>query len=165
MRAISLWQPWATLLARGMKQHETRSWSTAHRGWIAIHAATKWNAKLAEIAASPIFDEALVISPTIEENPRTLHRGAIIGAARLDSVLLIDERIRREVKRENPRNFAFGDWTPGRYAWDMVDAVEIPPIACTGRQGIFKLEPRCAMAVGDAVRRAVEARKPKRMRF
>lgn len=30
--AISLWQPWATLMAIGAKTIETRSWSTRHRG-------------------------------------------------------------------------------------------------------------------------------------
>ena len=38
MKALSLRQPWATLVAIGAKQIETRSWSTAYRGTIAIHA-------------------------------------------------------------------------------------------------------------------------------
>lgn len=39
MRTITLTQPWATLVAIGAKQIETRSWSTAYRGPLAIHAA------------------------------------------------------------------------------------------------------------------------------
>ncbi|HVM07165.1 MAG TPA: ASCH domain-containing protein [Acidimicrobiales bacterium] len=39
MKAISLWQPWASLIAYGVKTIETRSWSTPYRGRIAIHAA------------------------------------------------------------------------------------------------------------------------------
>lgn len=38
-KAISLWQPWASLIAYGVKTIETRSWSTSYRGPIAIHAA------------------------------------------------------------------------------------------------------------------------------
>lgn len=38
---LSLWQPWATLVALGVKSIETRSWSTKYRGPIAIHAAAR----------------------------------------------------------------------------------------------------------------------------
>lgn len=41
MKAITLWQPWASLVAVGAKTIETRSWSTKHRGPLAIHAAAK----------------------------------------------------------------------------------------------------------------------------
>src|SRR3954451_22243677 len=37
--ALTLTQPWATLVAIGAKQIETRSWGTSYRGWLAIHAA------------------------------------------------------------------------------------------------------------------------------
>lgn len=40
MKALTIWQPWASLLAYGAKKYETRSWSTKYRGPIAIHAAT-----------------------------------------------------------------------------------------------------------------------------
>lgn len=39
MKAISLTQPWATLVAIGAKKIETRSWRTDYRGPLAIHAA------------------------------------------------------------------------------------------------------------------------------
>lgn len=38
MRALTLRQPWASLVALGVKRIETRSWSTKYRGRIAIHA-------------------------------------------------------------------------------------------------------------------------------
>lgn len=38
MRALTLHQPWATLVAIGAKRIETRSWHTAYRGLVAIHA-------------------------------------------------------------------------------------------------------------------------------
>ena len=41
MKAITIWQPWASLLACGGKRFETRSWATSYRGPIAIHAAKK----------------------------------------------------------------------------------------------------------------------------
>lgn len=41
MKAISLWQPWASLVALGVKTIETRSWSTKYRGPLTIHAAAR----------------------------------------------------------------------------------------------------------------------------
>ncbi len=38
MKAISLWQPHANLIAVGAKLYETRTWSDPYRGKIAIHA-------------------------------------------------------------------------------------------------------------------------------
>ena len=35
MKAISLWQPWASAVALGSKRVETRSWSTSYRGPLA----------------------------------------------------------------------------------------------------------------------------------
>lgn len=37
--ALSLKQPWATLLARGLKSIEVRRWSTTRTGRVLIHAA------------------------------------------------------------------------------------------------------------------------------
>ncbi len=39
MLTISLWEPWASAIAVGIKASETRGWSTNYRGQIAIHAA------------------------------------------------------------------------------------------------------------------------------
>ncbi len=41
MKAISLWQPWASAIAVGAKRIETRHWPTKYRGPLAIHAAKR----------------------------------------------------------------------------------------------------------------------------
>src|SRR5258708_5270609 len=41
VKALTLWQPWASLIAVGAKTIETRSWSTSYRGPLAIHAAKR----------------------------------------------------------------------------------------------------------------------------
>ncbi len=38
MKALSLKQPWAALVAIGVKKIETQSWGTSYRGSLAIHA-------------------------------------------------------------------------------------------------------------------------------
>lgn len=41
MKALTLWQPWASLIAAGHKRIETRAWATRYRGPLAIHAAAR----------------------------------------------------------------------------------------------------------------------------
>jgi len=41
VKALTLHQPWASLIAVGAKRIETRSWSTSYRGPLAIHAAAR----------------------------------------------------------------------------------------------------------------------------
>jgi activating signal cointegrator 1 len=43
VKALTLTQPWASLVAIGAKQIETRTWSTRYRGRVAIHAARRWS--------------------------------------------------------------------------------------------------------------------------
>lgn len=38
MKAISIKQPWASLIAHGIKDIENRSWRTNYRGRVLIHA-------------------------------------------------------------------------------------------------------------------------------
>ena len=45
MKAISFWQPWASLMAEGAKKIETRKWRTHYRGDIVICAAKRENKK------------------------------------------------------------------------------------------------------------------------
>jgi hypothetical protein len=43
MKAITIWQPYATLIMLGLKRYETRHWSTSYRGPLIIHAAKRWD--------------------------------------------------------------------------------------------------------------------------
>lgn len=54
MKALTLHQPWATLVALGVKSIETRSWTTSHRGPIAIHAARTMPREARMAAYDPI---------------------------------------------------------------------------------------------------------------
>ncbi len=38
MKVITIKQPWATLIAKGYKEYEFRTWKTKYRGDILIHA-------------------------------------------------------------------------------------------------------------------------------
>ena len=41
MKALTLYQPYASLIAVGAKTIETRSWGTSYRGGLLIHAGKK----------------------------------------------------------------------------------------------------------------------------
>lgn len=41
IKALSLWQPWASLIAIGAKKIETRGWSTKYRGPLVICSAKR----------------------------------------------------------------------------------------------------------------------------
>ena len=41
MKVLTLKQPWATLVAEGIKKYEFRSWKTHYRGKILIHTSQK----------------------------------------------------------------------------------------------------------------------------
>lgn len=136
VKAITVWQPWATLLATGQKHNETRSWKTSYRGEILIHAAkTDHSGILLHIPMEELkhFQDAGVVNK--------LPTGAIIGKANLVDCFQIDEAYRRKLQRENPAELAFGDYTIGRYAWVMADAILFnKPIPAKGKQGLWNWE-------------------------
>jgi activating signal cointegrator 1 len=41
MKALTIYQPWATFIVHGFKHYETRSWQTQLRDRIAIHAGRR----------------------------------------------------------------------------------------------------------------------------
>lgn len=136
VKAITVWQPWATLLATGQKHNETRSWKTIYRGEILIHAAkTDHSGILLHIPMEELkhLQDAGVVNK--------LPTGAIIGKANLVDCFQIDEAYRRKLQRENPAELAFGDYTIGRYAWVMADAILFnKPIPAKGKQGLWNWE-------------------------
>lgn len=139
-KALSLWQPWATLLASGIKRIETRSWMTTYSGPLLIHAATAMRddcARLVEV--NPYFREAFA-----DYKWRHWHEvygdlpfGAIIGIA--DLHICIGTASSALAPLLDDRERAFGDFSPGRYAWIFRNARQITPVPFRGRQGLFKV--------------------------
>src|SRR3989339_577320 len=101
MKAISLWQPWASLCAVGAKLYETRSWSTSYRGPLLICAAKGGlctGAILELIEKEPAFRKALrpLLPPDCKTPiPYDYLWGMVWGAA----VAIVD--LTRIVKTEN----------------------------------------------------------------
>lgn len=144
MRAISLWQPWATLIAIGAKKIETRSWGTDYRGPIAIHAAKKSDSENRWLVHEEAFRSALIAADVLP----TLPLGVIVAVAELVACVEIhstpqffqgfDGRI-IDIPPAQPER-SFGDYTPGRFAW-VLDKVRplTTPIAWRGSQKWFNV--------------------------
>lgn len=139
MKAITLWQPWASLLVAGEKKVETRSWRFPYKMPIvlAIHAAKKWDNYLAELAWSQPFHSALQRCGLLNGRG-SIPRGAIVGIVQLTSCRPTDDFGQTVSTTE----MAFGDYTAGRWAWLCSEFFQLPePIPCRGRQGVFDWEP------------------------
>lgn len=136
MKCISLWQPWATLMALGAKKNETRSWETMYRGPLAIHAAKKWNGELQSLCFTEPYQS------TLREAIGGIGRlrfpfGCIVAVVRLHACIRIGER---NAPPADSNEFAFGDYTPGRFAW-CTDSLQrlAEPIPFKGAQGLFEV--------------------------
>ncbi len=132
MKAISLLQPWATLVVMGVKTIETRSWATQHRGAILIHAS--------QGKAGSIFAYESPFKKYIPDFKK-LPFGAIVGQAsitdvvRVENLELTDEIINRLTMEER----AFGDYSEGRYAWILEDEKQFDnPIPARGTLSIWE---------------------------
>lgn len=137
MKAITVWQPWAQLLAEGKKHEETRSWRTNYRGEILIHAAKADHSGILLHLPMKVLEHFQRAGAT----SRQLATGAIIGKAKLTDCRLIDESYNKFVRTLCPAEYAFGDFTVGRYAWVMEEPVLFDkPIPAAGKQGLWNWE-------------------------
>jgi hypothetical protein len=125
MKAISLWQPWASAMALGLKRIETRHWSTRYRGLIAIHAAKRWTADERDFHA---------LEQEAGRMPAELPLGAIVATARLVDV----KRTEQLVDHISDGEHCWGNYGPERYGWLFEEIVALPvPILFKGAQGLF----------------------------
>ncbi len=105
MKALSLTQPWATAIAIGVKQVETRSWSTGFRGRIAIHASKGFPGWAKEFTS---------VEHTLGRLPSRVPLGAIIAVATLVNVARTEviEFLVSAIER------LYGDYSWGRFGND-----------------------------------------------
>mgnify|MGYP001004326308 CR=1 FL=1 len=154
MKALTLTQPYATLVALGAKQIETRGQRLSHRGPLAIHAGLGpgyfgSEAALWDCCLSPPF--AHVLREAGLPSPARLPRGAIVAIVNVTGCRIIgrepngDATIMADDLSFIPilgDELAFGDYSPGRYAWLLADVRALAePIAARGMQGLWEWTP------------------------
>lgn len=144
MKAITIKQPWATLIALGLKQFETRSWQTKHRGPIAIHAGKS-------VDKEAYHDFANVLKAYEINSIQELPTGAVIALARLDechrvTTIEFEEETNMPIVNFECGSLICGDeydygwYEKGRYAWQLSDVKPIDPVPVKGQLSLWTWE-------------------------
>jgi len=116
MKALTICQPYAELIARGEKFVENRTWYTTYRGPLAIHAGLSTH-RLGEWP------------PISRDLAREFPRGAIIAVCHVEDCLPVDQA--------PPSRH-----THGPYCWLLADVVRLAePIPCKGHLSLWNLPP------------------------
>lgn len=136
MKGLSLWAPWSQLVVIGAKKYETRSWKTAYRGPVAIHAAKFYPEEHQDLCRTEPFRSALLGAHFIYS---TISLGAFVGLVDLVEIYPTDE-IRVKLLQSDLSEIAFGDYSPGRYAWEFANPRLINPLASRGQRGLWQLD-------------------------
>lgn len=144
MKALSLWQPWASLIVwTDSKKHETRSWpcpKTVIGKEIAIHAtaALPVEARLAVAESEDLYrllrrTSLIRLGSGLDDLPR----GAVLGVARvLECRRTEDAGLLYHVSQDD---LTASDWSPGRFAWRLeVTDVFPEPVPAKGAQGLWE---------------------------
>lgn len=165
MKALTIRQPWASLIAHGVKTIETRSWSTEYRGPLAIHAG-KHRPAHDEAVGDWYWDEVhydgqIVYRYGPQVRPGGL--GAVVATCTLADVVpmieLADEppgsggfvyvdpdfiQVHDDTDDSAPRYLEaerhLGIYGSGRYAWLLTDITPCDPVPAKGRLGMWDWE-------------------------
>jgi hypothetical protein len=148
MKAITILQPWASLIPKGLKHIETRSWSTRYRGLIAIHAGKQWTTDLRALTRREPFFSAIwneeQRNMLSHEREKTLPLGCVIATAYLTHCLEINESqvyyLEQDLKEGRNKEILFGDYTLGRFAWILNDIRPVKPVPAKGQQRLWEWE-------------------------
>jgi hypothetical protein len=147
MKAISLLQPWATLVMLGYKCQETRSWDTKHDGPLAIHASLGKPAAVRRLCQENAHIRQILAYHGLTFD--TLPRGAVLGTCTLLTTLPIagpDTYLKNEEpqlfchpEQLSPVERAAGDYTPGRFAWLLRQVQPCSPQPCKGSLSLWRV--------------------------
>ena len=102
MKALTLKQPWATLISEGLKEYEFRSWKTTYRGELLIHAGVGIDKK--ELNK---FEHLNLKYP----------QSRVVALVELVDCIEIDDKFNKELKDKN--NIVYGNKDRTGYAWKI----------------------------------------------
>ncbi|MEM9149882.1 MAG: ASCH domain-containing protein [Cyanobacteria bacterium P01_F01_bin.3] len=162
MKIITLWQPWASLVAYGLKHYETRSWATNYRGPLLIHAAKRpfvhpisgkvlcqasnlaWLDAIKHGYESGLIGEGTRFPSEIFPFAHQLPLGAVVAIAQLTDCRPMgdidgfDDKRRQylTIKGQTAIERTVGDWSLGRYAWKLNNIQLLEPTPWKGAQGL-----------------------------
>jgi activating signal cointegrator 1 len=127
VKALTICQPYAELIARGEKVIENRTWATDYRGPLAIHAG-KSRAWLDD-------DDHPKANYGIDIN--AIPYGAIVAIVRLRGCVRIEDL---------PLDLRGSKHANGPWCWVFADIQRIEPISYRGAQGLWDWVPSPSLA-------------------
>ncbi len=123
MKALSFRQPWAELILQGRKTLDLRSYSSTHRGSLAIHVAKK-----VEHEACRIYGL----------EPATLATGGIIGVVTLKEV---EPLTAAQYEAQREAHLSTRRFREGLFGWQLSGAQRLPQfIPLAGRRRLFEVQ-------------------------
>lgn len=124
MKALTIREPYASLILHGIKKVETRTWKTNYRGELYIHSGISKMSKdiLNNKKLMNLYDG---ISPSY---------GKIICKCNLVDVVKMTPEYIKSVSEDE---LVCGRFEVGNYAWILDDIEIINPIECKGKLGIW----------------------------
>lgn len=128
MRALSVRQPWASLIADGCKSIEIRTWKTSYRGPVIIFAGARpWQGEH-EHELGPLGSVVAIVE-LYDCKPFDC----------LDApASCVPERELRRLSFESPKQW---------YSWFLRDARHIAPLSAKGKLGLYTPSPEIVRAV------------------
>jgi hypothetical protein len=132
---LSLWEPWASLVASGVKDVETRGKPaprTIVGRRIAIHST------LSKIGIRLAMEDPLLLAACLERGILRkdfslghLHFGCVLATAYVEASVPV-EMLTPDI---------YGNYSPGRYGWVLSDIRRLEvPFACRGAQWIGRVK-------------------------
>ena len=126
MKVITIKQPFASLIAAGVKEYEFRTWKTKYRGEIFIHAGKGIDKK-----AMKKFEEYGLEYPS----------GCIIAKANLSDCIKVDDEFRKVLFEKNPKVYNIiikhVEWEGYGFKLDNIEKIE--PIPAKGKLSIWEI--------------------------
>ena len=148
MKVLSLLQPWASLVISGAKKFEVRSWQTAYRGPLLIHASARKPTRREKL----FFEKAAWFNQHLE-NMDWLNYGAIIGQVLLKDIFST-EWLLQNWEHQSINNWqqelAFDDYSARRFAWKLEQPIPLLyPLPLKGTLGLWNYEGSFTLAPID----------------
>lgn len=121
MKVITLKQPWATLVAEGIKEYEFRTWKFNYRGEILIHAGAS------------IDKEAM---KRVEHLNLKYPKSKILAKVEISDCIELNKEICENINKKNP--LIYGNKIRSGYAWKLTNIKKIElKDEISGKQGIW----------------------------
>lgn len=129
MKALTILEPWATLIVEGKKLIETRNWDTDYRGKILIHSSKT------QMRDSNYFN---YVSCFVDNTD--FHRGCIIGEVELYDIIPVTQGLVDVVSKNNYIDLITSEFSTCKYAWLLKNAkIYDKPIPTKGSLGLWDI--------------------------